>query len=261
MLFILVVIVDSVCAAGLVAGAKVTVRKKNQILEGVLKQVSPDKEPLTVITENNGKVPVWLKDVQRILLTGDVIRRGPGKTRLERGYLNVYRFETVEGAVIEGGPTVVPFFQIEDETGRQMLHLRQISLIETGEAVSAPGLTLGSRVRCKVGEKGLFGTIVGLNFPDSDAGIVVITESGENVILPLRDLMRISLVKTDTAPLTTMARTSPGAVDKRLSIHEFTTINGRTVKGRVLVAPQFTIDTGDGIRMNLWAEIMVIEKQ
>jgi hypothetical protein len=138
--------------------------------------------------------------------------------------------------------------------------LRVIASIEAGQLPSAPGLTIGSRVRSSVEGESIIGTVVGLNLFRPDDSIMVLTMAGEEVVIPISDLLRIqpAVVPPNSRPPLPVGQTG-SQVDWR--VYDITTASGRAVQGRILTTPVFSIDTGKGVRKNVWNGLDVIEKQ
>ncbi|GFO59674.1 hypothetical protein GMST_19990 [Geomonas silvestris] len=248
-------------ADGIEIGKPVIIKKKNQRVEGTLTRIVPDTDTLTVITPKSGNRLVRLRDVRRILPTGETMLVTPAQADIPRHLTsNILRFEMLQGQSIEGVLLNGPSFEVEAGGRRQSFLLRVIASIEAGQVSSAPGLTIGSRVRSSVEGESIIGTVVGLNLYRPDDAIMVLTAGGEEVELPIRDLLRIqpAVVHPGARPPLPVGQTANQS-DWRL--YDITTVSGRAVQGRILTAPLFSIDTGKGIRKNLWNGLEVIEKQ
>lgn len=250
---------------GLKSGNTVRVKNFNKIIAGVIVRVDPDRQPLTVITSNTGTQVVWLNDVERILPTGEFIKLNPPQVDATRAY-PIYRFELVQGRAIEGAVTRSIAIEIETKGKTQKLSLNflrphQVGFIETKPAVSSPGLTIGSRVRCVNKGESIMGTIVGLNLYRPDDAILVQTNSGESVTLMLRDVQQIRAIDTDVVTQIQVPVPPMGSAAAKVRQHKVTTMSGRIVQGRIVLPPVFDINTGKTeVLKGLWAEIEVIER-
>lgn len=248
-------------AGGIEVGSPIILKKKNQRFEGTLMRIIPDNEPLTIITQKSGNSLLWLKDVRRIMPTGEIMVITPSQADIPRHLsTNIMRFETLQGLSIEGGLLKWPSFEVEINGTRQIFLLRQLGFIETGTVQSASGLTIGSRVRSIVDGESIIGTVVGLNLFRPGDSITVVSPSGESVMILVSDLMRIQTAVTAPVPPTTLPIGKTGTVESQ-RLYNIFTVSGRKLQGRILTPPLFSIDTGKGIRKNVWSGLEVIEKQ
>jgi hypothetical protein len=246
-------------SGGIEVGSPISLKKKNQRIDGMLTQIIPADEPLTIISPKSGSITVRLQDVRRIVPTGETMVITPSQADIPRHVsTNVMRFEMLQGLSIEGGLLKWPSFEVDHNGTRQIFLLRQLAFIESGTVQSAPGLTIGSRVRAIVDGESIIGTVVSLNLFRPEDAIWLVTPSGEKEMLPIRDLLRIQAASTSPP---TPALAGQATTTGNLRRYDVFTASGRKTQGQILTPPVFSIDTGKGIRKNIWNGLEVIEKQ
>lgn len=244
----------ALAADGLQTGATVTFRKGNNTFTGRLMSVSLDREPATIITLSGKAEKLWLRNVSRIAATGEKKLITPSWSTIANSYA-IYRFETLDGRVVEGGVYKLPIFDVDTGGGEIMnnLWLDKLAYIETvgAKVASETGFTVGKRVRYIVkGQPIASGTLATVGINPATEPLMLATPSASSVKLLLKDVTKIrptGLKKQLIPPWSSSEET--------LELYEFTTTAGLKMIGGVQQWPVFTVNTGQkGEQRNLSLE-------
>ena len=228
---------------GLQTGANVTFRKGNNTFTGRLMAVSLDREPATVVTLSGKAEKFWLRNVSRITATGEKKLITPSWSSVANTYA-IYRFETLDGKVVEGGVYKWPIFTVDTGGGEIMnnLWLDRLTYIETvgAKITSGSGFTVGNKVRYIVkGQPITSGTIATVSMNPASEPLTLATPSASSVKLLLKDITKVR-------PTGQKKQLIPpwSSAEETLELYEFTTTAGLKMIGAVQQWPLFTVASG-----------------